>query len=398
MARKQTIIVFPHLNDCGGDLSKKWYVEWQFRIPGELNPRRERNYSDLNKLTAKERYKAADIVIKEKTEYLKSGQYLNGNPKKVFEDELLYRHEAKLYRQVSSTTSTIKNLLSNFLAHQKQKVNKKSFETYVSKMRIFNQFLEEKHISDISITKITRMHILDFTKSLSEAGLSRLTIKKYIQIIHTFFNYQIELKSLEHNPAVKIPAMGKIVDMSPVPFHNDERKMLKKAIESNDPQLWLACEIQYYCAIRPGTEIRFMKISWIDFERGKFRIPSPEAKTSRVDVVDIPAFLKDKIQHLKEFDKNLYVFGQYGRPGPKPVGKNTLRDRFNRYREALGISPTRKFYSWKHTGAIQLLDNGLKPYDLKEHLRHQSFATTEVYIKKRAGNLGGKIDRFSTEI
>ena len=68
------------------------------------------------------------------------------------------------------------------------------------------------------------------------------------------------------------------------------------------------------------------------------------------------------------------------------------------YEEACNVSDDRKFYSWKHTGAIQMLDNGLQPHDLKDHLRHKSYATTEVYIKKRAGNLKGKVDRFASEI
>ena len=91
--------------------------------------------------------------------------------------------------------------------------------------------------------------------------------------------------------------MGKIVDMSPTPFSVDERKMLRDAIEPVDPQLWLACEIQYYCAIRPGTEVRLMKIGWIDFDRRKIRVPAPEAKTNRTDYVDVPDFL---FEHMKD--------------------------------------------------------------------------------------------------
>ena len=140
-----------------------------------------------------------------------------------------------------------------------------------------------------------------------------------------------------------------------------------------------------------------MKVGWIDFDRKKFRIPSPEAKNSLNELVDIPDFLFEKIKDFKQYDSDMYVFGRFGRPNVDPVGKNTLRNRFNRYRDDLGISPDRKFYSWKHTGAIQLLDNGVQPHDLQGHLRHKSFATTEIYIKKRAGNLN-KITRFSSEI
>lgn len=398
MARKQTAIVFPRLNDCGGDISKEWYVEWTFRIPGEIKPRRQRAYSELNKPTAKERYKAAEIVIAEKTEWLKSGEYLGGRADRVYVDELIYRQEAKLYGDARKSNITVRLHLNDFLSEIKHQVNKKTYENYVSKMRVFMAFMEREKISDLKISNIKRNHIILFATNLASSGLSRLTIKKYIQIIHTYFEWELKNNTIEYNPAASIPAMGKIVDMSPTPFSVDERKMLREAIEPVDPQLWLACEIQYYCAIRPGTEVRLMKIGWIDFDRRKIRVPAAEAKTNRTDYVDVPDFLFEHMKFYRNFDPELYLFGKNGRPATEPVGKNTLRNRFNRFREALSISPDRKFYSWKHTGAIQLLENGMQPHDLQSHLRHQSFATTEVYIKKRAGNLGGKVDRFSSKI
>lgn len=398
MARKKITIVYPHLNDCGGDISRDWYVEWSFRIPGEIKARRQREYSALNLPTADARYNAAKLIIAEKTEWLKSGQYLNGKVERVFEDELTYRNEAKLYGQIQRTVTTTRTYINDFLAVMKQKVNEKSYINYVSKLRIFNSYIENKGIDMASVRNITRQHIIDFATTLADNGSSRATIKKYIQILHSYFDFLIDTGKAEFNPATRIPALGKIVDMSATPFHTDERKRLKEAIEPSDPQLWLACEIQYYCAIRPGTELRLMCVGWIDFERRKLKVPVAESKSSRVDIVDIPLFLFEKMKHLQDYNKSLYVFGKFGRPGPQPLGKNTLRDRFNRYREALEIPEDRKFYSWKHTGAIQLLDNGLKPHDLQGHLRHQSFATTEVYIKKRAGNLEGKVDRFASEI
>jgi len=399
MPRKKTIIVFPHLNDCAGDLSKKWYVEWQYHLPGEEKPKRERNYSDINLPTAEARYKAAEAVIAEKTEWLKAGEHLKGNPARVYEDELLYRNEAKMYGRDKKSVTTSRTHLSDFLLYIREKVNTKSYENYVSKLRIFNAWLDKMNLSHLHIKNLKREHIIQFATYLSaDQNLARLSIKKYIQIIHTFFDFELEKGVISTNPAVKIPALGRIVDEAATPFEIDERKRLKAAIETTDPQLWLACEIQYYCAIRPGTELRLMKIGWVDFDRSKIRIPSVESKSRRVDVVDVPEFLIEKLRMYKAYDKNLYLFGKYGQPNQEPVGKNTLRNRFNRYREALNIPEDRKFYSWKHTGAIQLLDNGIQPYDLKEHLRHRSFATTEIYIKKKAGNTSKVISRFSSEI
>lgn len=399
MGRKQTIIVFPHLNDCSGDISKQWYVEWKWRIPGEAKMRKERSYTGMGIGTpAEERYKIAKKVINDKTTWLKSGDYLQGSTRKVYADELLYRNEARMYGKARDRVVTSRTNLSEFLAMTKQKVNAKTFENYVSKMRIFNSFLEENKLNELNIKNITRQNIIEFSIYLSEQKLSKLTIKKYIQIIHSFFNFELDRNSIPFNPAENIPAMGTVVDYAAVPFQKDERIRLKESIEKIDPQLWLACEIQYYCAIRPGTELRLMKIGWIDFDRKKFRIPSPEAKNSRVELVDIPEFLFEKLLHLKVYNSDLYIFGKFGQPNTEAVGKNTLRNRFNRYRDDIGISKDRKFYSWKHTGAIQLLDNGVQPHDLQGHLRHKSFTTTEVYIKKRAGNIENKVSRFSSEI
>jgi len=401
MPRKRSIIIFPSLNDRGGDLSRKWYVEWKWQMPGETDKRIERAYKGLAEGTDSERRKIAKSIIREKTEWFKSGAYLQGNETKVYADELLYRNEAKMYGQARSQVVTTRTNLSEYLTVMKEKVNAKSYESYVSKLRIFNAWLKSKKLDELYINNLTRQHIIDFAVYLSsEQKLSRLTIKKYIQIIHNFFNFELDRNTITLNPAERIPAMGKIVDCAAVPFHTDDRTKLKEAISHKDPQLWLACQVQFYCAIRPGTEIRLMKLKWIDFEHAKFRIPNEEAKNNKTELVNIPSFLIDemKTMGINTFtDNELYLFGKHGRPGDEPLGKNTLRNRFNRYREALGINKDHKFYSWKHSGAISLIQNGAQPYDLKNHLRHASFSTTEEYLKKQSGNVD-HISTFTTKI
>ena len=83
MARKRSIIIFPSLNDRGGDLTRNWYVEYKWRVPGETEQRIERVYKGLSEGTEKARRKEAALIIKEKTEWLKSGAYLLGSVTKV---------------------------------------------------------------------------------------------------------------------------------------------------------------------------------------------------------------------------------------------------------------------------------------------------------------------------
>ncbi|MDR0830997.1 MAG: hypothetical protein LBN95_12955 [Prevotellaceae bacterium] len=63
MGRKKSIIIFPHLNDCKGNLSKDWYVEYQYQIPGEKDKRKERIYHGLNEGDEQCRRNAAKKII-----------------------------------------------------------------------------------------------------------------------------------------------------------------------------------------------------------------------------------------------------------------------------------------------------------------------------------------------
>jgi len=402
MSKKQAIIIFPHLNDCGGDLTKDWYVEFKYLIPGETEMRKERIYKGIYSGDESSRRKEAARVIKEKTKWLKSGAYLEGNIRKVYADELLYRNEAKMFGMAHDQVVTTRTNLSEFLIQIKEKVNHKSYENYVSKLRTFNSWLKLNKLDRLHIKNINRQHIISFSIYLSsDLGLSRLTIKKYIQITAMYFNFELDRGTIASNPVIRIPTVGKIVDCASVPLQMDDRIKLKTAVSTADPQLWLASQIQYYCAIRPGTELRLLKISYIDFDNSQFRIPNVDAKNNMTEIVKIPDLLLNEMkrQNLDSFqDKSLYIFGKFGRPGLVPLGKNTLRNRFNRFREELGISEDKKFYSWKHTGAIQLLQNGAKPYDVQGHLRHKSFTTTEVYLKKLIGNPESTVTKFSSEI
>ena len=75
MARRKKEIVWPHLNNAGGDLSKLWYVEYSLRSPATGNMERFRHYDGLKDLkTAKERELYAQQLIENYTQKIKSGE------------------------------------------------------------------------------------------------------------------------------------------------------------------------------------------------------------------------------------------------------------------------------------------------------------------------------------
>lgn len=395
--RTKNLISFPRYNRRGGDLTKKWYVEFSFVAPdGEQH--RYRVYNGLCKGTADERDQVADKLVQYYTEYLKSGEYLNTEPNlNPLKEKETYRPENQRYAQAHSEL-LVGTLVDRFIKYIKPTVRIKTYQDYKCKLAFFVEYVE-KDLNNIPVSAINRTSIFPFFEKLvSERDLCRQTISKYMQIVRIFFNWceDVGVREYDTNPVKRIPKMGRIVDCSPGVFGKDDREKLREAIKPNEPWLWLACEILYYCAIRPGTEMRLLKVGDIDLARKSITIRAELAKNKTTEEVLFPYELLQHMLSLNvgNYDKNLYLFGRNGVPARVPMGKNTMRNRFNLYREKLGISTDKKFYSWKHSGALSAIENGASIYEVKDQLRHKSIMTTEEYLKKRVPKSGVAADKM----
>lgn len=390
--RTKNLISYPRYNRKNGDLSQKWYVEFSFRVPGDNNLHRYRVYTGLCTGSAKERDITAQQLLSYYTDYLKSGEYLRTEPNlNPLKNSETFRPEHKLWSDRYAELQ-VEKLIVRFLSHMTSSVKKKTHLDYKSKLSIFQEYVI-RELDNMPIHKISRVHIVPFFERLAaEKNLCRQTIEKYMQIVRTFFTWceDVGVRDEETNPVKRIPKLGRIVDMSPGVFNSDDRIRLKNTIKNSEPWLWLACEMIYYCAIRPGTELRLLKVGDVDFENRNIRIRAELAKNNTTELVGIPDVLMEYMYELNldMYDKNLYIFGSNGIPSSIEMGKNTMRNRFNRYRDMLNISTDKKFYSWKHTGAISAAQNGASVFELKDQLRHKSIQTTEEYLKKRQPKTG----------
>lgn len=386
MARPKRLINFAHLNDQHGDVTKCWFVEYSFRLPQSDQMYRRRIYDGLGTGTAEQRHQLAARIIDHINDYLKSGEYLNHDadysPVGLTDS---YRPEQQRY-DAALARLQVRSLVPAFLTERAPSLRKKSNQDYKAKMEIFCDWWAE-HGSDAVVTNIQRCDVLPFFSWLAtDKNLCRKTIEKYMQIVRAFFNWceDKQLRPERSNPVYRVPKYGRVIDCSPLPYTEDERERLKLAIEDREPYLWLACQMIYYGAIRPGTELRLLRVGDIDRESRTIRIRAEVAKNKRTQIVKMADTVIDQMERLGVFcySQDMYLFGKYGRPGIEPMGKNTMRNRFNEYRELLKISRNKTFYAWKHTGAISAIDSGIDIMQLKDHLRHTSVATTEAYISK----------------
>lgn len=388
---KEKFAILPKLYDGGGDLKKRWFIYYSVKNPSTFKMERFKVYGDLaNKLTVKSRYALAKEIIQEYTQKLKEGWTPFDEKREfLYRDEILYANTAKIFGNEKKTNDPIRMHLSKFLELEKIRVAPKTYESYQSKTRLFCEWLEHEGYGKAGISDINTEIIQDFFHFLiTKRKLCRRTVEKYQQNLTALFEYLIRIKKVKENPVKDIPRVGLVVDYAPKPILSHDLLKLKEAIISQDLQLWLACQFQYYCFIRPGTELRLMRISSINFDAGIVTIPNALAKNRRTETVVIPKIflrtLKEEY-HLDQYPYDYYVFGREGEPGTEPQGKNTMRVRFNAIRDDLGLSKEYKFYSWKHTGATAAVDAGIPERHLMDQLRHKSFEATDHYFRRHRG-------------
>ena len=256
--RTKNLISYPKYNRKNGDLSQKWYVEFSFRVPGDDNPHRYRVYAGLCNGSADERDHVADQLLSYYTGYLKSGEYLKTEPNlNPLKDSETFRPEHKKWSERYAELH-IETLTARFLKHIEKSVKPKTYHDYKSKLTIFQDYVTGE-LNNMPVHKVSRVHLMPFFEHLAtEKDLCRQTIEKYMQIVRTFFTWceDVGVRGEETNPVKRVPKLGRVVDMSPGVFDSDDRIRLKNTIKNAEPWLWLACEMIYYCAIRPGTELR----------------------------------------------------------------------------------------------------------------------------------------------
>lgn len=400
--RRKKVIVLPHLVDAGGDLTKDWFVEYSCRDPRTDKLKRFREYAGLGRQkSAKERHALAEQIIRELKDKLATGWVPFQEEKLTYQDELILQVHADRWGRERESLPTIRVYLSEFLEVKKATVIQHSYQTYRSKLRIFAEWAEHQELDSIHISCITREHICDFLLFLIEQNnVSRRTILKYKQILHGFFDYMIQARGiLLANPVHDIPEMGRLTDEAPRPIPEKVRSMLMAYMKRNDPQLWLFCQMEYYCAIRPN-ELRQLRIQDIDFVRHIIRVPCTISKNRQTEFVNIPNQLYNVLLALKvnELDGNLYLFSSAGRPGQAMLGKNNFRFRFDRIRNRLGLSAEYKLYSFKHTGGVELVNAGVDTWELQRHFRHKSIDTTERYIRRNFAVKSDKIKNHFPDI
>lgn len=345
--------------------------------------------------TPEERRAFAEKIIEDLRSKLAAGwTVFSDTARVVYADQTQYSHEARVYKKMVESNLNIVYWLSRYIndALKPSGLRPETIATYTSRCRIFRLWTEANDYAHIDITAIDNPIIIAFFTYLrNERKLSRRAYNSYAEILIAFFNFVIKQKGRNDNPVHSLPENRNIKDMGAERIRHDDLRTLYRVLDKEDRQLALACRFELYCGLRPGYEVRFLRVGDIDFREGyaKVRVLAFNAKKKRRREVVIPDDFRDYLINewrLHEYDRELFIFGRNGQPGECCIGKNNLRYRFNKIRDKLHMPLEYKFYSMKHTGATMLAEQGEPIINIRDHLGHTSIATTEHYLNRHGVN------------
>lgn len=281
---------------------------------------------------------------------------------------------------------TFDEVLVPFLEGKKIEVSPKTLSAYKGKTKVFSEWLQANGLSNTPLRKLSNNDYIRFFHEclIGEHKLDRPTVKKYFQSIRAVIYYAIDVEEVEFMPTfkgLKFPKKGKDCSAQLVP--EDKLPDLCVDMYNNDPQLYLAWCMEYYCGVRPRKEARLIKAGAFNLKDGVVKIDASIAKTGRQRQITMADDLVElcKQYGIEKADPDMYVFGKNHSLDVKPVSINMLTYRFNQFRTKHGLPTGVKLYTGKHQGASYLI----KIADLKtiqDHLGHSNITSTQHYVKR----------------
>jgi integrase len=156
---------------------------------------------------------------------------------------------------------------------------------------------------------------------------------------------------------------------------------MKAAICESDPQLWLFICFIYFIFIRPGEELRRLRVR--DIRQKTIVVMGEAAKNSQTEHIMIPAALEAIIveNNLRDLPEDYYIFSKNRRPGTHLLGKNNFYKRHLIFLKSMKFDQPHDLYGYKHTGVISLFLATQNIELIRKQCRHADIATTEKYLR-----------------
>jgi integrase len=271
------------------------------------------------------------------------------------------------------------NKLFKYLEDNRYRYRPKTYISFYSIVKKYSLWCEK---NKISVDTITPVQAQKYISECINTGTSNTTASNYNLVLITLYTGLQKMKVIDNNSFQCIPKM-KRNSKSLQHFSRAHIQAITDYCKVHNAQLLIAIKLLYSCYIRPG-EMLMLQLYDINLEDQYIQIDAKIAKNKKTQKVKIPNSLIEDLQFIKRWPLHYYLLGSGGLPGEAPISPNMLNKQHCKMLKELKIKGNYAFYSWKHTGVIQAVRNGINMKTLQLQLRHHSLDMVNEYLK----NLG----------
>ncbi|MCH2231685.1 MAG: phage integrase N-terminal SAM-like domain-containing protein [Crocinitomicaceae bacterium] len=229
------------LNDCGGDLTKRWYIDYGIYDHETEKIKRRRNYRLFKWHMGKaERYRLAKDAIKR----------LNENLRYVSENHPMEKKDDSKDNNVEfhSLRSAMDLILDLKYTVRESRKTHHAFKSHCAK---FVEFCATNEISVYNVRLISKQSAQMFVDQLSKSKKSPQTIRNIIGALRAIFNHLIQREIIEENPFSNLNMPKVVKSAYHESYSDDEIDRIKKHCLYHDPYLWKVIQVIFYTFIRP---------------------------------------------------------------------------------------------------------------------------------------------------
>ncbi|MCC7298059.1 MAG: tyrosine-type recombinase/integrase [Bacteroidia bacterium] len=352
-----------------GDITKQWFVEFQYWDEKTDGFKRHRETGDANRITKpKLRQEALEELAAQINAKLKEGWNPNTNG---YEDEVIYSQD--------SWETCVPIILGD-----KIQSTAIGYAQYKYILANFTDYLKRRRLDTEHPKKIEKSVIMDYLSwRLNTTNIKRSTRDRDLVILKCAFKVLILRGIIKINPCDAIPRLGDRPERNET-YSPDQLKDLIAYLEQNNTKMLCFC-VLVMAAIRP-SEIRRLQIKDIDLKAGTVRIKNTKSKNAYPRVARIPSVLLRFLKHLKIEGVNpeYYIFHPSGVPQPTMhTNKYYWSKEFSAIKEKLGFGSNITRYSLKHTVLTEMYNTGASTEELMAYGGFKTLDALQSYLKKQ---------------
>jgi len=236
----------------------------------------------------------------------------------------------------------------------------------LEKIKAFFKKLGVELLSDISPYHVERLKL-----HLKEAGLSKATINRYLQILRGMFYKAIDWEIYQGNNPVKKVKFYRESSPIKVPSDRQMKKILKAAKEISDKPL-SPLQKEFYDMVRLALNTGMRKseilnLKWEDIRDGTVTVKGKGEKIREIPLNETALEIINKKPKLNE-----YVFDI-----PNRHQHDLLRRTVNQIKKKTDIDF--HFHLLRHYFATKLVEKGVDFITISEILGHSKMTTSLIY-------------------